>query len=90
MDTLKHMLHTLRVRKEEGSITKEECDLLESLVERGLDILDFTSEGAVESATQEVQETCRANGSSSARPLVVEDENRETLTFFFVLFVVGF
>ena len=76
-DTLKHMLHTLFVRKEEGSLTKDERDQLEAFVERGLDILDYTPEDAVESAPQEVQETCRANGSSSARPLVVEDENRQ-------------
>ena len=77
-DTLKHMLHTLFVRKEEGSLTKDERDQLEAFVERGLDILDYTPEDAAESAPQEVQETCRANGSSSVRPLVVEDENRQT------------
>ena len=32
MDALEHMpLHTLRVRQEEGLLTKEECDRLESL-----------------------------------------------------------
>ena len=72
------MLHTLFVRKEEGSLTKDERDQLEAFVERGLDILDYTPEDAAESAPQEVQETCRANGSSSVRPLVVEDENRQT------------
>ena len=41
------MLHTLFVRKEEGSLTKEERDQLEAFVERGLDILDYTPENAM-------------------------------------------
>ena len=80
MDTLDRMLHTVLVRQEEGLLTKEECNRLEAFVERGLGVLAFTSEGAVEPATQEVQETRRDNGSSRTHPLDVEDVNRETST----------
>ena len=79
MDTLEHVIHTLRVRKENGSLTNEESNRFESLVEKSLDVLALGSEDAAEPVTQEIQETHVADGSSSARPLVVEDENRQTL-----------
>ena len=43
-DTLKQ-LNTLLMRKGKGPLTQEERDQLAGLVERGLDILDLTSEG---------------------------------------------
>ena len=79
LDTLEHAIHTLRTRKVDGSLTKEESNRLESLVEKGLDILGLDSEEAAESVTQEIQENKCAEGSSSACPLVVEDGNRKTL-----------
>ena len=60
---------------------KEEFNRLESFVEMALDVLvvlALTSEDAAEPVTQEVQETHPADGSSSKRPLEVEDGNRET------------
>ena len=33
LDTMKHMLHTMRVQYEAGSLTKEECDRFASFVE---------------------------------------------------------
>ena len=47
---------------------------------RDPNILDLTPEGAVESATQEVQETRPADGPSSECPLDMEDGNRKTST----------
>ena len=79
LDTLEHAIHTLRTRKVDGSLTKEESNRLESLVEKGLDILGLDSEEAAEPVTQEIQGTRIADGSSSERPLVVEDGNRKTL-----------
>ena len=79
MDTLEHMIHTVRVRKENGSLTAAECNRFESLVEKSLDVLALGPEDAAEPVKQEIQETHVVNGSSSARPLVVEDENRQTL-----------
>ena len=75
MDTLKQ-LKTVLMRKEKRpeTLTQEERDLLASLVERGLDILDFMSENDAESAPP--QETRPADGSSSKSPLDMEDENR--------------
>ena len=80
MDTLEHMIHTVRVRKENGSLTNAECNRFESLVEKSLDVLALGTEDAdaAEPVKQEIQETHVVNGSSSARPLVVEDENRQT------------
>ena len=74
MDTLKQ-LKTLLMRKEKRPLTQEERDLLASLVERGLDILDLMSAGDAESAPP--QETRPADGSSSESPLDMEDENRK-------------
>ena len=79
LDTLEHAIHTLRMRKVNGSLTKEESNRLESLVEKGLDVLGLDSEEAAEPVTQEIQENKCAEGSSSACPLVVEDGNRKTL-----------
>ena len=78
MDTLKQ-LKTVFMRKEKRpeTLTQEERDLLASLVERGLDILDLMSEGDAESAPP--QETRPADGSSSKSPLDMEDENRNIL-----------
>ena len=75
METLKQ-LKTLIMRKEERpeTLTQEERDLLASLVERGLDILDLMSDGDAESAPP--TETRPADGSSSKSPLDMEDENR--------------
>ena len=76
METLKQ-LKTLIIRKEkspETPLSQEERDLLASLVERGLDILDLMPEGDAESAPP--QETRPADGSSSKSPLDMEDENR--------------
>ena len=53
MDTLEHLLHTLRVRQEEGSITKGECNRFESFVENRLDVLALMSEDA--SSTKELR-----------------------------------
>ena len=78
LDTLEHAIHTLRMRKVNGSLTKEESNRLESLVEKGLDVLGLDSEEAAEPVTQEIQENKCAEGSSSACPLVVEDGNRKT------------
>ena len=82
LDTLEHAIHTLRMRKVNGSLTKEESNRLESLVEKGLDVLGLDSEEAAEPVTQEIQENKCAEGSSSACPLVVEDGNRKTLMDF--------
>ena len=79
MDKLEQLLHTLRVRKEGGTLPEEECNRFESLVEKALGIVALTSEDAANPVTQEVQETHLANGSSSESPLEVEDGNRETL-----------
>ena len=81
LDTMKHMLHTMRVQYEAGSLTKEECDRFASFVESSLDVLAHISEGATDTAPVEVQEDKCAEGSSSACPLVVEDGNRKTLTY---------
>ena len=81
LDTMKHMLHTMRVQYEAGSLTKEECDRFASFVESSLDVLAHISEGATDTAPVEVQENKCADGSSSACPLVVEDGNRKTLMF---------
>ena len=62
------------------SLTKEESNRLESLVEKGLDVLGLDSEEAAEPVTQKIQENKCAEGSSSACPLVVEDGNRKTST----------
>ena len=71
--------HCVCDKRRDYSLTKEECDRLESFVESGLDVLALTtSEDAAEPATQEVQETHPADGSSSTRSLEVEDGNRET------------
>ena len=78
MDTLEHIIHTVRVRKENGSLTAAECNRFESLVEKSLDVLELGPEDAAEPVKQEIQETHVVNGSSSARPLVVEEENRQT------------
>ena len=78
LDTLEHAIHTLRMRKVNGSLTKEESNRLESLVEKGLDVLGLDSEEAAEPVTQKIQENKCAEGSSSACPLVVEDGNRKT------------
>ena len=77
MDTLKQ-LNTLLMQKEKRPLTQEERDQLAGLVERGLDILDLMSEGDAESAPP--QETRRADGSSSACPLDMEDGNRKNST----------
>ena len=61
-----------------GSLTKEESNRLESLVEKGLDVLGLDSEESAEPVTQKIQGTHIADGSSSERPLEVEDGNRET------------
>ena len=66
------------MRKANGSLTKEESNRLESLVEKSLDVLGLDTEEAAESVTQEIQGTRIADGSSSERPLVVEDGNRKT------------
>ena len=79
LDTMKHMLHTMRVQHEAGSLTKEERDRFTSFVESSLDVLAHISEGATDTAPVEVQEIKCAEGSSSACPLVVEDGNRKTL-----------
>ena len=76
---MEHAIHTLRMRKVNGSLTKEESNRLESLVEKGLDVLGLDSEEAAEPVTQEIQENKCTEGSSSACPLVVEDGNRKTL-----------
>ena len=76
METLKQ-LKTLIIRKEkspETPLIQEERDLLASLVERGLDILDLMPEGDAESAPP--QETRPADGSSSKSPLDMEDGSR--------------
>ena len=80
METLKQ-LKTLIMRKEKRpeTLTQEERDLLASLVERGLDILDLPSDGDAESAPP--TETRPADGSSSKSPLDMEDGNRENSTF---------
>ena len=80
-DTLNHMVHTMRVRYEAGSLPKEEYDRFASFVEPALDVLAHMSEGATDPAPVEVQENNCADGSSSACPLVVEDGNRKTLMF---------
>ena len=80
LDTMKHMLHTMRVQHEAGLLTKEECDKFTSFVESSLDVLAHISEGATDTAPVEVQENKCAEGSSSACPLVVEDGNRKTST----------
>ena len=79
MDTLKQ-LKTVFMQKEKRTerLTQEERDLLSSLVECGLDILDFTSEGDAESAPP--QETRPADGSSSKSPLDMEDGSRNIST----------
>ena len=80
METLKQ-LKTLIIRKEkspETPLSQEERDLLASLVERGLDILDLMPEGDAESAPP--QETRPADGSSSKSPLDMEGGNRENST----------
>ena len=79
METLKQ-LKTLLMRKEKRpeTLTQEERDLLASLVERGLDILDLMPEGDAESAPP--QETRPADGSSSKSPLDMEGGNRENST----------
>ena len=80
METLKQ-LKTLIIRKEkspETPLIQEERDLLASLVERGLDILDLMPEGDAESAPP--QETRPADGSSSKSPLDMEGGNRENST----------
>ena len=69
LDTMKHMLHTMRVQHEAGSLTKEECDRFTSFVESSLDVLAHISEGATDTAPVEVQEIKCAEGSSSACPL---------------------
>ena len=79
LGTLEHAIHTLYMRKANGSLTKEESNRLESLVEKSLDVLGLDPEEAAESVTQEIQGTRIADGSSSERPLVVEDGNRKTL-----------
>lgn len=66
------------MQKGQRPLTQEERDLLASLVERGLDILDLMSEGDAESAPP--QETRPADGSSSESPLDMEDGNRENST----------
>ena len=48
-------------------------------MEKSLGVLELGSDGAAEPVTQETPETYVADGSSSASPLVVEDENRQTL-----------
>ena len=78
MDTLESMTYTLRVKKENGSLTDEESNRFESLVEKGLDVLALGSDDDAEPVTQKTSETYVADGSSSASPLVVEDENRQT------------
>ena len=60
------------------ALPKEECNRLESLEEKLLDVLALTSEDGTEPVTQEIQETHLADGSSSKHPLEVEDGNRET------------
>ena len=77
MDTLKQ-LNTLLMQKEKRPLTQEERDQLAGLVERGLDILDLTSDGDAESAPP--TETRPADGSSSKSPLDMEDGNRENST----------
>ena len=67
------------MRKANGSLTKEESSRLESLVEKGLDVLGLDSEEDAEPVTQKIQGTHIADGSSSERPLEEEDGNRETL-----------
>ena len=79
LDTMNHMVHTMRVRYEAGSLPKEEYDRFASFVESALDVLAHMSEGATDPAPVEVQENNCADGSSSACPLVVEDGNRKTL-----------
>ena len=75
METLEHLLQTLR---EEGSLTEEESNRLESLLEMGLDVLALRPKDAAEPVTQKIQETHLADGSSSKCPLEVEDGNRQT------------
>ena len=77
MDKLEHLLHTLRVWKEEETLP-EESNRFESLVERALNIVALTSDDAENPVTQEVHETHLADGSSSDRPLEVGDGNHET------------
>ena len=82
MGTLESIIYKLRVKKENGSLTDEESNRFESLVEKGLDVLALGSDDDAEPVTQETPETYVTDGSSSASPLVVEDENRQTLMIF--------
>ena len=83
MDTMKYMLPTLRVRQEGGSLSQKDYNQLASFVESLLDVLAEADTGSAKQEvreTQEVQETRRADGSSSACPLDMEDENRKNST----------
>ena len=67
LDTMKHMLHTMRVQYEAGSLTKEECDRFASFVESSLDVLAHISEGATDTAPVEVQENKCADGAKKRK-----------------------
>ena len=68
LDTMKHMLHTMRVQHEAGLLTKEECDRFASFVESSLDVLANISEGATDPAPVEVQENKCADGCQARAP----------------------
>ena len=80
MDTMEYILPTLRVRQEEGLLSQKDYDRIASLAESLLDVLAEADTGPAKQEaqeTQEVQETRPADGSSSARPLDMEDGNRK-------------
>ena len=82
MDTMEYILPTLRVRQEEGLLSQKDYDRIASLAESLLDVLAEADTGSAKQEaqeTQEVQETRPADGSSSARPLDMEDGNRKIL-----------
>ena len=79
MDTLESMIYTLRVKKENGSLTDEESNRFESLLEKGLDVLALGSDDDAEPVTQKTSETYVADGSSSASPLVAVSYTHLTL-----------
>ena len=62
------MTHTVLAQSQTGKLTeKAKTDFFERL-SKALDVAAYISEDAPEMTTQEAQETCRANGSSSTRP----------------------
>ena len=66
MDAPSYLTHT-RNLKVVSLLKKRETDFFERL-SKALDVAAYISEDAPEMTTQEAQETCRANGSSSTHP----------------------